>query len=565
MQPATSLPPIHPSQRLHGRDQNTPALVWAAGYAGLSGVALLSHTVVVAAALSTAVRFVAQGEDGTGGYKVAFSFRWQPRAAFCVDIEADPESCSQDATWRACDYLSDANNGPRGSGANVKKAYMAIVPRPSLNDAVFRLTPQTGRPIIYFQDHSVSDLAGNSDNDFWRTTVLQMSHREPCVHQMLIALGALHEGLQNDVAVQPDHSTAGLSKCAEEAYTTAVNLLNRHMEDRGWSALEVTLVCSVLGITFEWLRGTSADANLHLASSLEILATWLSRRAPVANSTSLWSPAGHIIRSQAPFRVLEDEDKACGDFSTISQARASLCHLLAYHTPDTRSLGTPQGKQSHRPFVRKMSHWSDSLTRLVSERPDVALVSETRILRLWHAVANMVLRSGQSREGECFFDRHSSFFTELMDELEELARSTYRRFSVDLGVIPLVYYVAVKCRHPTTRRRAVALLESSPRREAMWDSLAAARVSREWVRIEEDGLQHVEDAADVPAEARLDTLVSWVDLEARKAHLMAKRQGEANLTVDRVLEWPACSFPPAGRSIPPGGCSRDITIRTAYT
>ncbi|GKT54702.1 C6 zinc finger domain protein [Colletotrichum tofieldiae] len=552
MQPAASLPPIHTSQRLHGRDQNTPALVWAAGYAGLPGVALLSHTVVVVAALSTAVRFVAQGEDGAG---------------------------------RACDYISDANNGPRGPGANVKKAYMAIVPRPSLNDAVFRLTPQTGRPILYFQDHSVSDLAGNSDNDFWRTTVLQMSHREPCVHQMLIALGALHEGLQNDVAAQQDHSTAGLSKCAEEAYTTAVNLLNRHMEGRGWSALEVTLVCSVLGITFEWLRGTFADANLHLASSLEILATWLSRRAPVANSTSFWSPAGHIIRSQvrpiyvamvlqaktmpavpqASFRVLEDEDKACGGFSTISQARASLCHLLAYHTPDTRSLGTPQGKQSHRPFVRKMSHWSDSLTRLVSERPDVALVSETRILRLWHAVANMVLRSGQSREGECFFDKHSSFFTELMDELEELARSTYRRFSVDLGVIPLAYYVAVKCRHPTTRRRAVALLESSPRREAMWDSLAAARVSRESVRIEEDGLQHVEDAADVPAEARLDTLVSWVDLEACKAHLMAKRQGEVNLTVDKVLEWPACSFPTAGRSIPPGGCLRDVTIRTANT
>lgn len=57
--------------------------------------------------------------------------------------------------------------------------------------------------------------------------------------------------------------------------------------------------------------------------------------------------------------------------------------------------------------------------------------------------------------------------------------------SFELSPIVPLFMVATTCRDPLVRRRAIALLRTSRRREGMWDSDGAAAVAAEYVRIEE--------------------------------------------------------------------------------
>lgn len=57
-----------------------------------------------------------------------------------------------------------------------------------------------------------------------------------------------------------------------------------------------------------------------------------------------------------------------------------------------------------------------------------------------------------------------------------------------------MFIAARRCRDPIIRRRAVALLLNSRRREGRWDSLGAGLVAAECLK-KEEGLEHV----DIPA------------------------------------------------------------------
>lgn len=67
------------------------------------------------------------------------------------------------------------------------------------------------------------------------------------------------------------------------------------------------------------------------------------------------------------------------------------------------------------------------------------------------------------------------------------ARHIKPSFSADLGIVPPLYVVATKCRDRTIRRQAIQLLQSSSRREGMWDSELTARIALWISEIEEDG------------------------------------------------------------------------------
>jgi hypothetical protein len=69
-----------------------------------------------------------------------------------------------------------------------------------------------------------------------------------------------------------------------------------------------------------------------------------------------------------------------------------------------------------------------------------------------------------------------------------VARHIKPSFSADMGIVPPLFMVATKCRDPTLRRQAIQLLKSSARREGMWDSNMAARIS-EWVMTLEEPIE----------------------------------------------------------------------------
>ncbi|KAL0778456.1 hypothetical protein CaCOL14_006109 [Colletotrichum acutatum] len=58
-------------------------------------------------------------------------------------------------------------------------------------------------------------------------------------------------------------------------------------------------------------------------------------------------------------------------------------------------------------------------------------------------------------------------------------------FTADMGLIPPLYYVALKCRKPSTRRQAIELISNGLHQEGMWDATLTGAVVSEVMRMEE--------------------------------------------------------------------------------
>ena len=71
------------------------------------------------------------------------------------------------------------------------------------------------------------------------------------------------------------------------------------------------------------------------------------------------------------------------------------------------------------------------------------------------------------------------------DEHESRNAQPTLLFAFDIGVIPALYSVIVKCRDPFVRREALGLLERYPRREGVWDSVATAGLGKWVIGLEE--------------------------------------------------------------------------------
>lgn len=77
----------------------------------------------------------------------------------------------------------------------------------------------------------------------------------------------------------------------------------------------------------------------------------------------------------------------------------------------------------------------------------------------------------------------SSFSSPLTAAAAERPRRSTFRFSLDMGVVPPLFYVAINCRDAVVRREAIALLAEEPRREGIWDGRVSAEVAREHARV----------------------------------------------------------------------------------
>ena len=114
-------------------------------------------------------------------------------------------------------------------------------------------------------------------------------------------------------------------------------------------------------------------------------------------------------------------------------------------------------------------------------------------------------------------------------------------FQMDQGVIGPLFTVAHKCRDPFVRRRAIALLYSSPLQEGVWDSILTARVAQRIMNLEEKGLGEVKCAADVPDRARISDVGVQFDLMARRGYITFSRlrslDSHVREPVSDVIEW----------------------------
>ncbi|PYH40345.1 Zn(II)2Cys6 transcription factor [Aspergillus saccharolyticus JOP 1030-1] len=209
-----------------------------------------------------------------------------------------------------------------------------------------------------------------------------------------------------------------------------------------------------------------------------------------------------------------------------------------------------------------LAQWSIALDRFLRARGAPLTERERR------AVAILQLRkldylisldifqpAGQAEAGDHVqWDRYCSFFAEMATLAESIVPlpssaspgrncscsvSPPKTFSLDLGIIAAMFNVAVRCRDPHIRRRAVGVLRASAVQEGIWNSAVVAAIAEKWIEIEEEGLEDVTSCADVPTVARLSDFLPIFDAEEPRALVYFSRSAMVSLGSARaeLFRW----------------------------
>ncbi|KAK1826100.1 hypothetical protein QBC39DRAFT_269782 [Podospora conica] len=196
----------------------------------------------------------------------------------------------------------------------------------------------------------------------------------------------------------------------------------------------------------------------------------------------------------------------------FNQTRSSVMGILPQHI----------GQFGAR-FKQEMEQWSDAFEHILASRTAPGVSSQEKaciaVLKMYQVMSYILLLMTFSKT-EMGFDKYTADFSMIVDLALEVVGDEERRaaqrrcpdpqfcrhrgrheasfgglnyaarhikpsFSADLGIVPPLFVVATKCRDRALRWKAIQLLQSSPRREGMWDSELTARIAM-WVADIED-------------------------------------------------------------------------------
>ncbi|TDZ29100.1 putative transcriptional regulatory protein [Colletotrichum spinosum] len=484
-------------------------------------------------------------QNNTKVRKKRYTPRSQTGCLTCRDAKVKCEEtrpvCNRCAkSRRACVYPPHRNAHKHARAACRQ---LIAAPAPPLVDFAPDLSPLARRSLDYFHRCSSREFAGYFDVDFWKYTVPRTAQREPCVRQILVALGARHEAFRCEGAAAAAAAAAdavlGLRTRAFEEYQKAIGMVVQHCRERERTHLEVTLTCAVLFVAFEWLQRNYVTAKGVLEWGMGLVADWLTDEV-CPRRPALGSPEGYRVREQLkpilvsmalqchmlpgppriPLAVVVGEGGggsgaavAAGvGFSNLVEARDHMLYCLARLHPEYMYPQLVSVTDSMRfDLKRQLDAWHGSLEDLISDNADFKSQVQVVVMQLWYLVTS-ILFYGTLAGDEMFFDRFvadgqfesitSAAETALQASPASLPASQWS-YSVDIGFVLAMYYVGIKCRQPALRRRVIAMMRAYPRCEAAYNSLECAAILQAIMDIEEDGLGVVVAEGDIPAASRI--------------------------------------------------------------
>jgi hypothetical protein len=141
------------------------------------------------------------------------------------------------------------------------------------------------------------------------------------------------------------------------------------------------------------------------------------------------------------------------------------------------------------------------------------------LLKIYQIIMTIIISTGVHGQ-ETLHDAYLDKYEEVIRLCGELlldakgsvsGPSCNRFFCFDIGVIFPLFWVAIKCREPHARRRAVKLLGSLRHQEGSWKSTTAAKAAEFVISIEEEGMP--EGGGQIPELARVQLVNMTADVK----------------------------------------------------
>ncbi|KAK2030804.1 hypothetical protein LX32DRAFT_310957 [Colletotrichum zoysiae] len=124
-----------------------------------------------------------------------------------------------------------------------------------------------------------------------------------------------------------------------------------------------------------------------------------------------------------------------------------------------------------------------------------------------------------------------------------IRRRRSRLFTPEVGILPVLYIIGAKCRHPLVRREALGILRRQPMREAVWDIIVAAKVVERIIEVEKGGLGDGETAQSMERIAVRQGIgaVSWAQVREQSVGSQgghqSKRSAGARRCMSNRMTW----------------------------
>lgn len=326
-------------------------------------------------------------------------------------------------------------------------------------------------------------------------------------------------------------ATAHNDPFAMAQYNKAISHLSKRLQDPV-AATEIALLTCILFICVEFIRGDVDHAIQHFKGGMSIAISSLS--GDQSAFTMGTSAMQRVKDSVLPFfNRLELLSSLFGNdvpwayptklhasvpshFTSLKEARDSMVHLMNLSIRYSQSMKQrkharlilPDDIARKEALLQHLRTWQTTFdTLLLSCTFTAKEMDAVKVLRIQQLVMYTKLLASTHAE-ESANDAYMADFETVVALGEALQANTGTReqrqtyastFLFDMEVVSPLYHVALKCRHPQIRRRAIVILRNSIRREGLWDSNMAAAIATHIMRSEEAHLTTL-DGTQLPAE-----------------------------------------------------------------
>jgi len=367
-------------------------------------------------------------------------------------------------------------------------------------------------------------------------------------------------------------------------YNKAIQHLRTHT-DNSPSSLRTTLIVCALFIALELTTERFEEAIIHLNEGRKMLcSSSLCNSEPGDAPTLTLAPNPETTEdelvsvfadldlqytyfgSERPQLILSPQKYKQTDFAesrfstvfpeTFSSIREANQYLVIVMNkclqfvgwkiqPERHSRSNELHNLQRQTLCESLKHWKAVYNRfhsqvLAAKKEQWAWKQQSDVMLIQHTWLSILVPNAYSEAEETVFDRYLQEFAEITERSSSVLlekNKTPGRFTLELGLVPPLAWTVIRCRHPQIRRRALSLLEKTPR-EGLWDPKLVAWLAREAVVLEEGvGLDSVGgeyyDEQDLMKLVPLERRISDVNVEFEDGDFPTLRMVFQRKTRDR--------------------------------
>ena len=371
--------------------------------------------------------------------------------------------------------------------------------------------------LAWYFDVTSWKLPGTFPSEFWLALVPQASYSEPAVLYGALAIAAAHrhQSLQSSAreARVEDRPTL-------QAYTKAISYARARLTAGNGSSAKVAMITCVLFVCLDLVQQRCLSAALHLQGGLMIMAKTF--RESQDNTMDLIEQALLRLSLQMNHMGPKIVPKLLGFsqtprtmpamFHDVVDARSHLdmieAQIAELHSAPLYNIDERRERicEDLRLWLRAYANSRIETNPNLPERSRGATI----VLRMCYQMTVISTEVCQQTRSESLYDGHSSRFlciindaTKMWSAVEQAHLMRGLKFPgdrhasiIDVGWIPATYFVAIRCRVPEIRSRAVRLLEGTQHTEGMWNANMCVAVAKEVMRLEGCSAEHERDGAE---------------------------------------------------------------------